>query len=259
MYQTLRVLRSDGALTLTLQRPQVYNAINQLMRRELLSVLQEAEKDSSLRVLVLTGEGKAFSSGQDVHELKENPTLSVRQLLEEGYNPIISALRQLPVPVVCRLNGIAAGAGCSLALACDWIVAAQEASLSQVFVGIGLVPDSGSSYFLPRLIGPLKAFELAATGRKVSAQEAFELGLINQVVPMDGLDQAVAAVVDYFAKAPTKAIGLIKTMLQRSLQHGLSETLAYEATCQELASQTNDYREGVQAFLEKRQPFFRGT
>ncbi len=258
MYQTLRVLRSDGVLTLTLHRPQVYNAMNQLMRTELLSVLQEAEKDSSLRVVVLTGEGKAFSSGQDVHELKENPTLSVRQLLEEGYNPIISALRQLPVPIVCRLNGIAAGAGCSLALACDWIVAAQEASLSQVFVGIGLVPDSGSSYFLPRLIGPLKAFELAATGRKVSAQEAFELGLINQVVAMDSLDQAVATVVDYFAKAPTKAIGLIKTMLQRSLQQSLSETLAYEALCQELAAQTDDYREGVQAFLEKRQPVFRG-
>jgi 2-(1,2-epoxy-1,2-dihydrophenyl)acetyl-CoA isomerase len=167
-------------------------------------------------------------------------------------------MRDLPKPIIGRLNGVAAGAGCSLALACDLLVAAEEASLIEVFINIGLVPDSGSSYFLPRLVGSAKAFELCSMGSKISAQEALTLGLVNKVVPMDSLDEAVAAYATYYAQAPTRAIGLIKKMLQKASTSTLSEALEYEAYCQEIAGNTADYKEGVSAFLEKRKAQFNG-
>jgi 2-(1,2-epoxy-1,2-dihydrophenyl)acetyl-CoA isomerase len=159
---------------------------------------------------------------------------------------------------VCRLNGVAAGAGCSLALACDVIVAAEEATLIEVFINIGLVPDSGSAYFLPRLVGTAKAFELCSMGNKVKAAEALQLGLVNKVVPMDQLDAAVREYTTYYAAAPTKAIGLIKKMLNKSHNTTLDEMLDYEAYCQEIAGSSGDYKEGVAAFLEKRKPVFKG-
>ena len=167
-------------------------------------------------------------------------------------------MRNLPKPIVCRLNGVAAGAGCSIALACDIIVAAEEATLIEVFINIGLVPDSGSSYFLPRLIGSAKAFELCSTGKKVKAAEAAQMGMINRVVPMELLDKTVAEYTSYFAGAPTKAIGLIKKMLQKSATSTLDEMLDYEAYSQEIAGRTEDHKEGVKAFAEKRKPSFSG-
>jgi 2-(1,2-epoxy-1,2-dihydrophenyl)acetyl-CoA isomerase len=180
------------------------------------------------------------------------------QSLHKRYNPIISAIRTMPKPIICRLNGVAAGAGCSLALACDMIVASEEATLIEVFINIGLVPDSGSSYFLPRLVGMAKAFELCSMGSRVKAVEALQLGLVNKVVAADQLDHAVKEYTDYFAQAPTKSIGLIKRMLNKSTTSTLDEMLEYEAYCQEIAGTSQDYKEGVTAFLEKRKAAFTG-
>jgi 2-(1,2-epoxy-1,2-dihydrophenyl)acetyl-CoA isomerase len=212
-----------------------------------------------VRVVVLTGEGKAFCSGQDLKSGSPDVKRSFIDSLHKRYNPIIRALRTLNKPVICRLNGVAAGAGCSLALACDLIVAAEEAMLTEVFVNIGLVLDSGSSYFLPRLVGSAKAFELATMGTRVKAPDAYQMGLVNKVVPMSELDEAVAFYTDYYAKAPTKAIALMKKMLNKAGHSSLDDILDYEAYCQEIAGNSEDYKEGVNAFLEKRKPNFTGN
>ncbi|MFM8832840.1 MAG: enoyl-CoA hydratase/isomerase family protein, partial [Cytophagales bacterium] len=215
-------------------------------------------KDDAVRVVVLTGAGKAFCSGQDLKDSASQGKRSFLDSLHKRYNPIITAMRNLPKPIVCRLNGVAAGAGCSLALACDVIVASEEASLIEVFINIGLVPDSGSSYFLPRLVGMVKAFEMCTLGNKIAASEALKMGLVNKVTPASELDAAVKGYTDFYSKAPTKAIGLIKKMLNKSATTNLDEMLEYEAYCQEIAGATSDHKEGVQAFLEKRKPNFVG-
>jgi len=193
--------------------------------------------------------------------LKDAASQGVRSYMDsvfKRYNPIIRGLRNLPKPVICRLNGVAAGAGCSLALACDIIIAAETASLTEAFISIGLVTDSGSSYFLPRLIGYSKAFEMATMPRKIPAQEAFTMGLVNRVVPAEQLDAAVKEATDYYANAPTKAIGLMKKMLNRSFNSDLETILEMEAYSQEIAGNTKDHKEGVMAFIEKRKPVFKG-
>jgi len=257
-FQFLKYEVNEGVATITLNRPEVYNALNDGITFELQDAWKATAKDDLVRVVVLTGEGKAFCSGQDLKAASAQEKRSFLESLQKRYNPIIRAMRTLPKPVVCKLNGVAAGAGCSMALACDLIVASEEATLIEVFVNIGLVPDSGSSYFLPRLVGTAKAFELCSMGSRVKAQEAFELGLINKVVPADQLDAAVKEYSDYFANAPTKAIGLIKKMLNKSTTATLDEMLEYEMYCQEIAGTSSDYKEGVAAFLEKRKARFTG-
>ncbi|MFM8849100.1 MAG: enoyl-CoA hydratase/isomerase family protein [Cytophagales bacterium] len=249
---------SNGVATITLNRPEVYNALNDAITYELQDVLKAVAKDDAVRVVVLTGAGKAFCSGQDLKDSASQGKRSFLESLHKRYNPIITAMRQLPKPIVCRLNGVAAGAGCSLALACDVIVASEEASLIEVFINIGLVPDSGSSYFLPRLVGMVKAFEMCTLGNKIAASEALKMGLVNKVTPASELDAAVKGYTDFYSKAPTKAIGLIKKMLNKSATTNLDEMLEYEAYCQEIAGATSDHKEGVQAFLEKRKPNFVG-
>jgi 2-(1,2-epoxy-1,2-dihydrophenyl)acetyl-CoA isomerase len=254
-YQFLKYETAGGVVTITLNRPDVYNALNDEITFELQDAFKQVSKDATARVVVLTGEGKAFCSGQD---LKAGTQRSFIDSLHKRYNPIIRAMRELPKPIIGRLNGVAAGAGCSLILACDLIVASEESSLIEVFINIGLVPDSGSSYFLPRLIGMAKAFELCTMGSKVTAGEALHLGLVNKVVPPADLDTTVKIYADYYAAAPTRSIGIIKKMLNKSTTSTLDEMLDYEAYCQEIAGRTSDYKEGVSAFLEKRKPKFQG-
>lgn len=257
-YKFLKYSLQGGVVTISLNRPEVYNALNDDITYELQDALKAVAKDDTARVVVLTGEGKAFCSGQDLKAASGTEKRSFIDSLHKRYNPIIRAMRNLPKPIIGRLNGVAAGAGCSLALACDIIVASEEATLIEVFINIGLVPDSGSSYFLPRLVGMAKAFELCSMGSRVKAGEALALGLVNKVVPAGQLDNAVKEYTDYFASAPTRSVGLIKKMLDKASTSTLDEVLEYEAYCQEIAGNTQDYKEGVTAFLEKRKPDFKG-
>ncbi len=252
-FDTLLYTSKDGVVTLSLNRPDRYNAFNEQMRKDLLAALQAAEADTECRAIVLTGEGKAFCSGQDLKDI-EGKKIDFSDFLKSGYNPVIRTMRNMPKPIIARINGVAAGAGCSLALACDFIIADDRASFVEVFVGIGLVLDSGSSYFLPRLVGSNRAFELATMGNKVSATKAVEWGMINRAVDTEQLDEEVSKVAGYYANAPTVAIASMKKMLNDSMTSTLDEVLDYEAHYQQIAGNSEDYAEGVAAFIEKRKP-----
>lgn len=258
MSETVLLEVRDKVAYVTLSRPDVFNAFNDEQSYALQEVLKQVAKNDEARVMVLTGAGKAFCSGQDLKDIAQKENRSLSDSLYKRYNPIIRAMRTLPKPIICRLNGVAAGAGCSLALASDLIVAAENASLIEVFINVGLVLDSGSSYFLPRLIGSARAFEMSTMGSKVSAQQALEWGMVNRVVPAEQLDEEVEKFAAYYRNAPTKAIGLVKTMLNKSFNSDLDTMLEYEAYCQEIAGRSEDYKEGVRAFNEKRKPEFRG-
>ena len=260
-FETLTYGVTEGICTITLNRPEVYNALDERMKKEINNALKEAEKDPAVRCLVIRGAGdKAFCSGQDLkeHSGKENRR-SLKESLEKSYNPIIRRMRNMEKPIVGMINGVAAGAGLSIALACDYRIMAEHAKLIEVFIRIGLVPDSGSHWFLPRLVGMAKAFEYAALGNDVTSSEAERAGLVNKVVPAGELEQATMEIARRFAKAPTKAIGLIKRALNKALSSDLDTLLDYEATIQEIASLTYDHKEGLASFLEKRPPQFKGT
>jgi 2-(1,2-epoxy-1,2-dihydrophenyl)acetyl-CoA isomerase len=258
MYENIIYEQSEGVATITLNRPQVYNALSAGLIHDITNAVKAAEADPAVRVLLLTGTGdKAFCSGADL-KAGMSAGQSLGESLRKNYNPMILAIRQIEKPVVCRLNGLAAGAGCSLALACDVIVAAEDAYLCQIFVNIGLMPDAGSTFFLPRLIGPQRAFELASTGRKIYAPEAAQWGLIKQAVPAAELDEAVAQVVAYYKNAPTKAIGKMKQIFNQSLESDLATMLELEAAAQDHLGHTHDAAEGIMAFLQKRKANYKG-
>lgn len=258
-YETILYEVNDGIATLTLNRPDVFNAFNEQQSFDVLDALKKTEKDKSIRVLILTGAGKAFCSGQDLKSIAGSQQRSLSESLYKRYNPMIRTIRNIPIPVICKLNGVAAGAGCSLALASDFIIASEAATLIEVFIHVGLVLDSGSSYFLPRIVGSNRAFELSTMGGKVSATQALEWGMVNRVVKQEELDAETQKIAAYYAVAPTKAIGLIKKMLNKSFHSDLETMLQYEAYCQEIAGRSEDYKEGVSAFNEKRKAAFKGA
>jgi 2-(1,2-epoxy-1,2-dihydrophenyl)acetyl-CoA isomerase len=259
MFNHINYEIKEGICTVTLNRPEVYNALNLALIQEITIAFTQAGQDESVRVVVLTGTGdKAFCSGADLKNGMSNAT-NLGDSLRSRYNPMILSIRNLAKPVICRLNGVAAGAGCSLALACDVIIASETARMSQIFVNIGLIVDAGSSYFLPRLIGSQKAFELASTGRIVDAMECLELGLVNKVVAQNELDLVVNQTAEMYAKSATKAIGLIKKVLNQSYHSSLDQMLELEAVNQDIAGKSEDYREGLSAFLDKRKTDFKGN
>jgi 2-(1,2-epoxy-1,2-dihydrophenyl)acetyl-CoA isomerase len=257
-YQTILLNVTGTVGVITLNRPEVYNAFNDQMKKELGDSLKECAKDPAIRCVVVRGAGeKAFCSGQDLKE-HAGSKRSLKESLDKYYNPIIRTIRTMEKPVVAMINGVAAGAGCSLALACDMRIMSDSAKLIEVFIRIGLIPDSGSHFFLPRLAGMARAFEYAATGRDIAADEAEKTGLVNRVVPSARLEEETMALAKKLAEGPTKAIGLIKRTLNKSLTSDLDTILDYEAYLQEAASATEDHREGVEAFLAKRPATFRG-
>ncbi len=260
-YETILYEVADGICTITLNRPEVFNALNEQMKKELNEALRSADKDPAVRCLVIRGAGeKAFCSGQDLKEHSGSTTRrSLKESLEKSYNPMVRAMRSMEKPIIGSINGVAAGAGLSIALACDMRIAADDAKLIEVFIRIGLVPDSGSHWFLPRLVGTARAFEYAALGEDITAVEAERVGLVNKVVPHSSLDRTTRELALKLAKAPTKAIGLIKRTLNKAATSDLNSLLDYEAMVQEAASLTEDHQEGVRAFLEKRPPKFKGT
>jgi 2-(1,2-epoxy-1,2-dihydrophenyl)acetyl-CoA isomerase len=258
-YTCIKLEVSDKVATITLNRPDVFNAFNDDQSYELQDALRKVKRDTEVRVVVLTGAGKAFCSGQDLKAISGAKNRSLSDSLYKRYNPIIKAMREMPKPIICKLNGVAAGAGCSLALACDFIVCSSAAKLIEVFVGVGLVLDSGSSYFLPRVVGSNRAFELATMATKISAEQALEWGMVNRVAEPDNLDEETEKITTYYKNAPTKAIALMKKMLNKSFHSDLNEMLQYEAYSQEIAGNSLDYKEGVSAFNEKRKPNFTGN
>jgi 2-(1,2-epoxy-1,2-dihydrophenyl)acetyl-CoA isomerase len=259
---TISVSTADHICTVTLNRPDVLNAFNDALTTELGEALKNAEKDPAVRVIVITGAGRAFSSGQDLADLKSKyvpghvPHLG--DDLRKRYNPIIKRIREMDKPVIAAVNGVAAGAGCSLALACDLRIAADTAAFIEVFINVGLIPDSGSTFTLVRLVGVGKAMELCCTGQKVDAAEALRFGLVNQVVPLTDLPAATNALATKLANLPGRAIALTKRLLNQSLNNDLAQQLEAEAFDQETAGKTADHYEGVTAFLEKRKPNFQG-
>jgi 2-(1,2-epoxy-1,2-dihydrophenyl)acetyl-CoA isomerase len=250
-----------GVLTITLNRPEKLNAFVPDMHRELRAALERAKDEAGIRALLLTGAGRGFCAGQDLSERNVAPGTAPIDLsvsLGSNYNPLVRRLRELPKPVVCAVNGVAAGAGANIALACDVVIAARSASFVQSFVSIGLVPDSGGSYFLPRLVGSARAMGLALLGEKLSAEDAERWGLIWKVVDDSLLMDESLALAKQLAKGPTKGYGLLKKALYASPNNTLDAQLDLERDLQREAGFSEDYREGVAAFMQKRSPQFKG-
>jgi 2-(1,2-epoxy-1,2-dihydrophenyl)acetyl-CoA isomerase len=248
----------DGAvLTITLNRPDVFNAFNAALHAALGQALDEAAAPE-VRAVVLTGAGRGFCAGQDLKEFQESPG-SIRDRLESTYHPNIRRIRALEKPVIAAVNGPCAGAGLSLAAACDIRIAADAATFVPGFVGIGLVPDSGGSWFLHRLLGFARAFEWMTSNRRLSAVEAAEWGLVSEVVALDALPARAAELAGFYAGLPTRAIGLTKRLFEHAHDASLEEQLSLEAELQQEATGTADFAEGVSAFLEKRPPSFSGS
>jgi 2-(1,2-epoxy-1,2-dihydrophenyl)acetyl-CoA isomerase len=255
-YETLLHEVNDGVATITLNRPDVLNALNTTMRRELLTALKAAARDDATRALVFTGAGRGFCAGADLRGGEGERAF--RRVLTSEYNPLIEAIRTLPKPVVASVNGVAAGAGVSLALAADLVVASEEARFVPAFGRIGLVPDSGLARTLVRTLGRHRALEILLGERQLSVEDAEAAGLVAAVVPAERLADATRELAARLAQGPTRAIGLTKRLVNAAEEETVAEALAHEAALQELAGRTADHAEGVAAFAEKREPRFEG-
>ena len=257
--QSLLFSLADGVATLTFNRPASFNSVNREVALALQHHLRECQTDASVRVVVLTGTGKAFCAGQDLAEITGPDAPEVAEIVEKLYNPIVQLIRDLDKPVLAAVNGVAAGAGANLALACDIVVAKESASFIQAFSKIGLVPDSGGTYFLPRLVGMQRASALMMLGDKVSAAEAVQMGMIYKAFAEEAFDSEVAKLATKLAAMPTKGLAYTKQLLNSTFSNDLAQQLRAEGDYQLRAGHTADYREGVLAFMEKRQPTFTGN
>ena len=255
------LLKTENQIAfITLNRPDVFNSFNREMAFLMQDTLDICAKDDNIRAIVITGNGKAFCAGQDIGEIT-NPELNpgFRKILDDHYNPIIKKIRSIEKPIIGAINGVAAGAGANIAMACDIVVASENASFIQAFSKIGLIPDSAGTFFLPRLIGMQKATALMMLGDKVTAQEAESLGMIYKYFSADIFEDEVLKMATTLANMPTKALGLTKKLMNQSLTNNLEQQLQVESDLQIEASETNDYREGVASFVEKRKPIFKGN
>lgn len=243
---------------ITLNRPDKFNSFNREMALLLQKILDDCAADKNIRCIYLTGSGKAFCAGQDISELVgENPP-GFESILAEHYNPIVKRLRNIQKPIVCAVNGVAAGAGANIALACDVVVASESASFIQAFSKIGLIPDSGGTFTLPRLIGFARASALMMLGDKVSAIEAEKMGMIYKVFPVENFAADSLQLATVLSMMPTRGLALTKMALNASAQNNLDEQLNLEDTLQNEAAHTHDYEEGIKAFIEKRPALFKG-
>ncbi|MEQ3654710.1 MAG: enoyl-CoA hydratase-related protein [Dokdonia sp.] len=251
--------KNKGVVTLTLHRPEVFNSFNRAMALDLQQKLDLCKNNADIRAIVLTGSGKAFCAGQDLKEVTDpdaNP--GFKKILEEHYNPIIKRIRSIEKPIIAAVNGVAAGAGANIALACDIVIAHEKVSFIQAFSKIGLVPDSAGTFFLPRLIGFGKASALMMLGDKIMAAEAEKLGMIYKVTTVDTFQETVTTLAHTLAQMPTKALGMTKRLLNESMANTLDQQLDLESKLQIEAAQSEDYQEGVAAFVAKRKPEFKG-
>jgi 2-(1,2-epoxy-1,2-dihydrophenyl)acetyl-CoA isomerase len=254
----IKIDQLGGICLITFNRPKVYNSFNKPMAMALQRTLDECAKDDNVRAIVLKGEGKAFCAGQDLAEVMDPDGPELKSIVGDHYNPIVSRIRSIEKPIIAAVNGVAAGAGANMALACDIVFAKKSASFIQAFSKIGLIPDSGGTYFLPRIIGMQKAMALMMTGDKVSAEEAEEMTMIYKAVEDEDFDETVMTFAEKLSKMPTRALGLTKKAVNSSYNNTMEEQLDLEENLQNEASKTNDFDEGVQAFLEKRTAKFTG-
>lgn len=259
-YKYIKYSVEDGVKKITLNRPGVLNSFTLEMGQELVSAIESTGEDQSVRAVLLSGEGRAFSAGQDLNEALPamDDEKGLGKIVRTLYNPIILSIRKLEKPVVCAVNGVAAGAGANIAFACDIVLASESAAFIQSFSKIGLIPDSGGTYFLPRIMGVNNASALMMLGEKIPAKRAMELGMVYKVFPDEQLMQEALSVASTLANMPTRALGMIKRALNVSLLNDLETQLDLEARLQTHAGQTEDFKEGVNAFLEKRSPDFKG-
>ena len=256
-YEKILFAITDGVATLTLNRPDKLNSFDRQMSLEVIDALDKCAADATVRAVLITGAGRAFSAGQDLAEAIA-PGTKIEDILTTQYNPIVRRIRELKKPVVAAVNGVAAGAGANIAFACDLTLAAESANFIQSFINIGLIPDSGGTFTLPRLVGMQHAFGQMILAPKVSAKEAAEKGMIWKAVPDDALMSEASELAKRLAVMPTKAIALTKEALNRAMGNDLDAQLDAENELQSIAGRSHDYEEGVKAFLEKRKPVYRG-
>lgn len=258
MFEQLEFSENQGVAVIALNRPSKFNSFIRPMALELQEALDYCNREKHIRCVLLTGIGKAFCAGQDLSEAIDPDGIGITRIVEEHYNPVVTKIRFLTKPVVCAVNGVAAGAGANIALCCDITYAAKSSSFIQAFSKIGLIPDSGGTFILPRLIGMQKASALMFTGEKVSAEEAEKMGMIYKCVSDELLQEEALRMAHQLAAMPTKAIEYTKSLLNASMQNGFEKQLSEEGKYQSLSAHTHDYKEGVAAFLEKRNPVFKG-